>query len=296
MAGFAYLQEVFLFLIDPWLFMLESLKHLPPTIFSLLLAGHLTTLLHPSRLQSAWFGRFWASAAPGVRETGEARVIPLLQGRVSAGRVLSPAAAADDDDKDKARASPVSGVVLEVGPGTGMWASVFAHPALRPGITKVYGVEPNTAHHAELQRRAADAGLSGIYEVVPVGIEDLAASGRVQKGSVDCIVSILCLCSIPDPEEHVRQLHGYLKEGGRWFVYEHVRCESERMRESGLAMRVYQAFVNLFWPHLLAGCELCRNTPKTLVEAGSWTTIDLAQPEGEPWYHPLPHILGTLTK
>lgn len=56
------------------------------------------------------------------------------------------------------------------------------------------------------------------------------------------------------------------------------------------------ALINLFWPHILGGCQLCRNTPKTLVEAGPWTKVDLAEPEGEPWYHPLPHILGTLTK
>lgn len=33
-----------------------------------------------------------------------------------------------------------------------------------------------------------------------------------------------------------------------------------------------------------------------LREAGPWTKIDLEQPKGEPWYHPLPHILGVLTK
>lgn len=55
-------------------------------------------------------------------------------------------------------------------------------------------------------------------------------------------------------------------------------------------------FVNLFWPHTMGGCQLCRDTPKMLREAGPWTEIDLGQPESEPWYHPLPHILGTLTK
>lgn len=230
MPSLAHLKEVFLFLIDPWKFMLLSLSYLPSTLLSLLLPPDLPTLLSPSRLQSAWFGRFWAAVGPSVRETGEARVVPLLEGRVTSGRVLSPGSGGPG----------LRGVVLEVGPGTGMWASVFAHPSLAPGIDRVYGVEPNAAHHPELRRRLAAAGLSDTYEVVPVGIEDLAASGRVAPGSVDCIVSVLCLCSIPDPERNVKELYGYLKEGGRWFVYEHVRCESERMRECGLGMRVYQ--------------------------------------------------------
>lgn len=32
------------------------------------------------------------------------------------------------------------------------------------------------------------------------------------------------------------------------------------------------------------------------MKAGPWTDIDIEQPEGEPWYHALPHILGTLKK
>lgn len=141
----------------------------------------------------------------------------------------------------------ISGVVLEVGPGSGLWASVFAHPSLAQGITKIYGVEPNAAHHVELRQRIAAAGLYDTYEVVPCGIEDLAASGRLEKGSVDCVVSILCMCSIPEPEKHAKELFGYLKDGGRWFVYEHVRCESEKLRECGLGMRMYQCKFDVFF-------------------------------------------------
>lgn len=241
------LKEIFLFLIDPWLFMLQSVTHLPSTILSLLLTLQLSTLLSPSRFQSAWFGRFWATAGPGVRETGEARVIPLLEGRVHDGKVLSSATASASSSSPSTNGSAnprgsqgLSGVVLEVGPGTGMWASVFATPSIEGAITRIYGVEPNIGVHAELRQRVAAAGLGGTYEVVPLGIEDLAASGRVQRESVDCIVSILCLCSIPEPDRMIKELYGYLKPGGRWLVYEHVRCESERMRESGLGMRVYQ--------------------------------------------------------
>jgi SAM-dependent methyltransferase len=106
-------------------------------------------------------------------------------------------------------------------------------------ITKVYGVEPNKDVHAELHRRVAAAGLDGTYEVVPVGIESLGDAsrwnGRIEKGSVDCIISILCLCSIPDPERNIRELYSYLKKGGRWYVYEHVRASPRYP-----AMRLYQ--------------------------------------------------------
>ena len=56
------------------------------------------------------------------------------------------------------------------------------------------------------------------------------------------------------------------------------------------------AFVNFFWPHFIGGCELCRDTPKWLEEAGPWSDIDLAPPVGEPWFVTLPHTIGVLTK
>ncbi|KUI61741.1 Methyltransferase-like protein 7B [Cytospora mali] len=287
-------SQIFWFLLDPWLFMAQSLSRLPQTILHLHSSGTLlTALLHPSRLQSAWFGTFWATAGPSVRDTASARVIPLLEGSVANGQVV---VASDNDDA--VEKPGISGTVLEVGPGTGMWLPLFSrlHLSGRARITRIYGVEPNTDVHAALGLSVAAAGLEDTYEIVPLGVEDLAGSGRVARESVDCIVSILCLCGIPDPEFNIREMYGYLKPGGRWFVYEHVRCGSEGMRECGLFMKVYQRFLNIIWPHFLGGCQLCRNTPKMLREAGPWTKIDLGQPESEPWYHPLPHILGTLTK
>lgn len=107
------------------------------------------------------------------------------------------------------------------------------------GIQKVYGVEPNPDSHAALSKRVQETGLEGVYEVLPVGIEavnkaKVNGADTIEKGSVDCIVSILCLCSIPEPEKNIAELYGYLKEGGRWYLYEHVRSQD------GLFMKLYQ--------------------------------------------------------
>ncbi|KAB5554397.1 hypothetical protein GE09DRAFT_1120795 [Coniochaeta sp. 2T2.1] len=146
--------------------------------------------------------------------------------------------------------------------------------------------------HPQLQESIAKAGLEGTYEIVPVGIESLASSGRVEKESVDSIVTLLCLCSIPDPEYNIKELYSYLKPGGRWYVFEHVRC----LPQQGWAMSAYQAVVNVFWPRCLGGCQLRRDTERSLRAAGQWTNIDLVFTEGEQWCTVCPHILGTLTK
>ena len=244
------LSEIFWLLVDPWLFMFLAVQHIPLTVRNLFSAGEYGVLASPSAFADALFGTFWVTVGPMVKESGEERVVPLLQGRVRGGVV-----------HDHVVAAPVSGTVIEVGAGSGMWADVFAkvgssaseggRPGLRKrgtggggggeggGLTKVYGVEPNATSAAALRQRVKDVGLEGVYEVVPVGIESLddptAWDGKIEPGSVDCIVCILCLCSIPEPEKNIKHLYKLLKPGGRWYVYEHVKTQ-----RGGLLMSVYQ--------------------------------------------------------
>ena len=91
----------------------------------------------------------------------------------------------------------------------------------------IYGVEPNADHHAQLRERARQAGLEGKYVIVPVGIEDLGERW-VKRGEVDSVVTVLCLCSIPRPAFMIGELYRYVKEGGFWILYEHVKVKEGR--------------------------------------------------------------------
>ncbi|PHH86055.1 hypothetical protein CDD83_10823 [Cordyceps sp. RAO-2017] len=146
-----------------------------------------------------------------------------------------------------------------------------------------------------MRQRVRDVGLGEVYEVVPVGIESVgdpaAWAGQIPPGSVDCIVGILCLCSIPDPDENIRRLYKLLKPGGRWYVYEHVEAT-----RGGPLLSLYQRFVSIPWAFFIGSCRICRPTGKRLRDAGPWQAVDLTQPPDEPPYQVLPHILGTLTK
>ncbi|KAK8083375.1 S-adenosyl-L-methionine-dependent methyltransferase [Apiospora saccharicola] len=314
MATFAQLQEILLSFLNPWQFMFMAASWFPGTVVRLVRDGKFGVLLSPSKLKDAWFSNFWDWFAPNLRLNAGVRVIPLLEGRATGGRVV-----------EEPVGPGIGGTVIEIGAGSGNWVDIFSDKYLQPRvgssgaevtgtgtaatqrgggekrkksarepITRVYGVEPNCDQHASLRRKVKENGLEGVYEIVPVGIKDLGDSAkwgsRVEKGSVDCIVSVLCLCSIPEPRDNARELYGYLKKGGRWYVYEHVR------RDEGWGMRTYQAFVNLFWPHFLGGCQLCRPTEQWLREAGPWEKIDVGHPEDEQWHHTLPHILGVFTK
>lgn len=249
MVSFATLKEVFSSLFFPWYFMYISLTHLPATISSLVASRDFGTLFWPPALAEALFGNFWATVGPNVKQSAEVRVVPLLEGRVTEGRIL-----------DDVVGEPVRGTVLEIGAGSGMWMDVFAKfvdtsggagggsrrrtrrsAAHSSGITKIYGVEPNATSATALRQRVRDLGLEEVYEVAEVGIEDLNdpeawKEDRIEPGSVDCIVTVLCLCSIPEPEENIQRLYELLRPGGRWYVYEHVKAQ-----RGGWPIRFYQS-------------------------------------------------------
>ena len=56
------------------------------------------------------------------------------------------------------------------------------------------------------------------------------------------------------------------------------------------------AFLNLLWPHVIGGCQMCRETGKWLREAGPWSQVDVHPLADEPWYYTMPHVIGVLTK
>ncbi|ETS81573.1 hypothetical protein PFICI_06575 [Pestalotiopsis fici W106-1] len=218
-------KEIFAEVTGPLLFMSVSLSYAPKTIFEIIKSGDFWRLWSLDGFKEALFGNFWAVMGPEVKANGQERVIPLLEGRISGGRV-----------HDRPVASPIHGTVIEVGAGSGMWMDVLGRFVAGAAsstksaaqITRIYGVEPNPKSAAALRQRVQALGLEDTYEVVPVGIESLNRpgvwAGHVAPESVDCIVGVLCLCSIPDPEENIKHLYKLLKPGGHWYVYEHVKA------------------------------------------------------------------------
>jgi len=186
-------------LLRPLLLLSYSTYYLIPTIWNLLINLQLATFLSFSDFKDAWFARFWAFFGPLSRENAAPSVIPLIQ-------------------------NSAQGVCLDIGPGTGQWLYLFER-ANNPTITKIYGIEPNPGMHSILRENAVKANLGGIYEAIGCGAEELQTKGGIQKESIDTIITVQCLCSIPTPELIIRELFPLLKPGGKWLVFEHVRTK-----------------------------------------------------------------------
>jgi len=186
---------------EPWYLMLVTLTFIPQTLLNIFRQGQFATLASWHAFRDAWFANTWAALGPQFAE-GRALVVKELLSRAH-------------------------GVVLDIGPGAGNWVHLYSNPAKGGGrMTKIFGVEPNLEQHTSLRRKVREAGLEGVYEIVGAGAEELGGLGLgIGKESVDTVVTKQVLCSVPGPERLVRELYGYLKPGGVWIVYEHVKTK-----------------------------------------------------------------------
>ncbi|KAK6435877.1 mitochondrial dynamin GTPase Msp1 [Oleoguttula sp. CCFEE 5521] len=234
------------------------------TIYHLLTSFDLGPFTNFSTFKDHWFAHFWTFFGPRSREAASAVVTPLIS-------------------------NAATGICLDIGPGSGQWLSLFAK-ASNPSITKIYGVEPNVGLHKELRANAVKAGLGNVYEVLGVGAQDLGSVG-LERGSVDTIITVQVLCSVPKPEEIIKSLYPYLKPGGKWLVFEHVKTH---YREDFVAW--WQRTVNTVWPQFFNGCDICRPTDEWLLQAGEWEEVNLKFGNDEGKYDTVPHAIGTLTK
>jgi SAM-dependent methyltransferase len=252
-------------LLRPLLLLYWSATYIPITLFHLLLVRDFRALFSFPLFQEAWFARFWGFLGPRSREGSAPVVVPLISNNAT-------------------------GICLDIGPGIGEWLYLLAK-AKNPSITKIYGIEPNVGMHSRLRENAVKAGLGDVYEVIGCGAQELQARAGFQPGSIDTIITVQCLCSIPTPEKIIRELAPLLKSGGKWLVFEHIRTKYK-----GHFVEGWQRLINVIWPTFFNGCDICRPTDEWLINSTQWSDVQLRSAEGEGPYDTVPHVVGTLTK
>ena len=119
-------------------------------------------------------------------------------------------------EEKKALLSPLSGTVLEIGPGGGNNLAF-----LRPS-TRWIGIEPNPFFHDRLRARGERLGID--VDVRAATAEALPVADQ----SVDAVISSLVLCTVRDPEATLREVRRVLRPGGRFVFVEHVVAPHER--------------------------------------------------------------------
>ena len=145
----------------------------------------------------------------------------------------------------------LSGRVVEVGAGNGL---NFPHyPA---GVTHVLAVEPERLLR-ELAVREA--------ERAPVPVRVVAGTAQqlpAADGTLDAAVASLVLCSVPDQQAALAEMHRVVRPGGQLRFLEHVRADSVA------AIRLQQVLGRTVWPLLFGGCRPDRDTAAAVRAAG----------------------------
>jgi ubiquinone/menaquinone biosynthesis C-methylase UbiE len=144
----------------------------------------------------------------------------------------------------------LSGTVLEVGFGSGL-----NMPAYPPEVEFVYAVEP-----AETARRLARKRIAESHVHVE-HVAQRAESIPLDDATCDGALSTFTLCTIPDVEDALAEIHRVLRPGGRFHFLEHGLSTDE-------SVAAWQRRLDPLQKRVADGCHLTRDPTELVRSAG----------------------------
>lgn len=146
--------------------------------------------------------------------------------------------------------TPVHGVVLEIGFGTGLNL-----PHYPPTVTALHTVDPAPLLPDRVARRVAQVSF-------PVHFQQRSAEQLpFDDATFDDVVSTFTLCTIPDPVRALRDIRRVLKPDGRFLFLEHGRSDDPLIAR-------WQDRLNPLQNILACGCHLNRRIDRLVLDAG----------------------------
>ena len=177
-----------------------------------------------------------------IRRFYDERILPRVMDRATRSRTF--------DRMRAAATAGLSGRVLEIGFGSGL---NLAH--LPAEVTRVYAVDPSLAGRDIARDRIEARGIP--VEWVGLDGADIALPDR----SVDCVLSTLTLCTIPDVAAALREVRRVLVPGGTFSFFEHGASPNVRVRR-------WQGRLGPVQRTMFGGCNLHRPIFDLVTESG----------------------------
>jgi ubiquinone/menaquinone biosynthesis C-methylase UbiE len=185
------------------------------------------------------------------------RVLPHVVNKAMAVKVLRPL-------RERVTEG-LAGEVLEIGFGTG-----HNLPHLPASVTRLRAVEPS----ALSVRLAGERIKAAPFPVEVVGLDGERVP--LPDASADAVLCTWSLCTIPHPEQALREMARLLKPGGELRFVEHGKAPDA-------SVLAWQHRLTPVQKRVAGGCHLDRDIP-ALVEAGGFriTAVDRFYVAGEP--------------
>lgn len=143
------------------------------------------------------------------------------------------------------------GIVLEIGCGSGLNFSFYEEN----NIDKLYALEPDK----EMLRQAESVVKEVSFPIT--FLETGAEKIPLEDDSIDTALLTYTLCTIPDPLAALLEIRRVLKKGGKLVFCEHGMAPENNVKKM-------QNFINSFWPIFVGGCNLNRDIPSLIKDAG----------------------------
>ena len=178
-----------------------------------------------------------------MRTLYEKHILPAIVARVMRNRVIA---------RQRQKVVPrAHGRVLEVGIGPGY----NLHHYDLDKVEAVWGLEPSHALRRRSDREAATTGITLHH----LGLDGTAIPA--EDRCFDSVVVTYTLCTIPDVETALGEIHRVLAPGGALHFSEHGLAP-----DAGVAR--LQRRLEPFWKPISGGCRLSRDIPALLRAAG----------------------------
>ncbi|MFL5825641.1 MAG: class I SAM-dependent methyltransferase [Thermoleophilaceae bacterium] len=141
--------------------------------------------------------------------------------------------------------SQASGRVLEVGAGTGLNLDHYGD------VEELVLAEPSPHMAAKLEQKLAASRRNATVVQAP------AERLPFPEDSFDSVVVTLVLCTVPDQQAALNEIHRVLKPGGRLLFMEHVRSDDPKIAR-------WQDRIEKPWGWFACGCHPNRDTLRTI--------------------------------
>jgi len=143
------------------------------------------------------------------------------------------------------------GTILEIGIGSGLNIPYYQ----KSNIKKIYGLDPSP-ELCEMAKKAAHNNEIKIDFLIE-GSEEI----KLPSQSIDTVLITYTLCSIPNPNDALKEMKRVLKHDGKILFCEHGAAPD-------LNVFKWQNRINPLWGKLFGGCNINRDIPSIILNSG----------------------------